>query len=185
MRVDGVSVKDFFFDNPFDAETAKRILDGHIDAKQVLLYKQDGKVLFSLDDAIGRLATMAREQGATDGQTVNLRFEIKDKPVYVHTNNPEIPRMRLAIIQGTYFNRVLAAGKTETKLTHTLRLLMNDQNYYVDSDHKVYKSNGIFAHRIELTGVHEGQEIRSSFELGANIADLENIHRQRTGGTND
>lgn len=79
--------------------------------------------------------------------------------------------MRLAIIQGTHFSKVLASGKTETKLTHTLRLLTNDQNYYVDSDHNVHRANGIFAHKIELKGEFEGQGIHSSFALGANIDD--------------
>jgi len=177
MKVDGVHVKDFFFDNPYDADLAKQLLEADTGSKDIRLYNNDGKDIGSLDGAITNLATRAREQHAKDGQVVSLRFEIEGRPVFIHTSNPELPRMRIAIIQGTYFSKVLASGKTETKLTHALRLLTNDQNYYVDSDHNVHRANGIFAHKIELKGKHEGQEIHSSFAFGANIADLEAIHK--------
>src|ERR1700733_7365913 len=179
MTVTGVTVKDFFFDNPYDENLAKQILDSGTNSEEVRLYNQDGKDIGSLDGAMTHLATLARQQRGKDGQEVSLRFEREGKPLYVHTNDLNLPRMRLAIIQGTCYQKVLAKDKTETKLTHTLRLLTNDQNYYVDSDHKVHKATGIFAQKIELRGEHEGEEIRASFELGASIADLQAIHQMK------
>ena len=176
MKVDGVNVNSFYFDNPYDEQLAKQILDNEIDAKLIRLYDKNGKDIGSLDGAITDLAQRASQQGTRDGQTVQSKFLIEDKPVYVHTNNPDLPRMRLAIIEGQFYQKVLATGKSETKLTHTLRLLTNDQNYYVDSDHNVHKAAGIFSQKIELRGEHQGKEIHSSFELGANIEDLKAIH---------
>jgi hypothetical protein len=160
-------------------------VDSEIDAKEIRLYAEDGHQIGTLDGAMDQLAHLARQQGRKDGDPVALQFTIEGKKVYLHTDNPEIPRMQLARVIGTYFRKLLAAGKKETKLTHTLRLLTNDQTYYVDSDHNVYKTSGVFTGHLQLQGEHAGTTIQSEFALGAQLADLQDIHQDRKDKPNE
>lgn len=185
MTVDGVNVNAFDFGQPYDENLAKQILDSEIDAKEIPLYAEDGHQIGTLDGAMDQLAHLARQQGRKDGDPVALQFTIEGKKVYLHTDNPEIPRMQLARVIGTYFRKLLAAGKKETKLTHTLRLLTNDQTYYVDSDHNVYKTSGVFTGHLQLQGEHAGTTIQSEFALGAKLADLQDIHQDRKDKPNE
>lgn len=101
--------------------------------EQIMLYAENGRPIASMKQALEAL--VPRNPKGTEAVPVRKSFA---RPTYLHTDNPDMPKLKLAGVEGVVSFQALEQRYTRSSvLTQLLRAITHENAYAVDGALKV------------------------------------------------